>query len=451
MSKSNLLKGTAFIIAFLLYVAESAFQSEIFSIALTFASFLLFLTAIIGANRFYFWMSILLMMSSVLLFVIEGKPIILLLSGFPSLLKLILFISLIPLISYPVGGYVKDLISLVTVWKSKVSFFKLVHYFSFFLSNLINLAAIPIAKVIFIHTGMEGRKRLISIGLIGRSFSIAMMITPIGAAIAVAIELTGTKWMTLLPVNLMLIFVALWLSYTVEKGNRDNPSLENKPINEEMPDYKRLLSVLVPLCLYFAFLFVIEGTFHFGIMETIALSVLPFTFIWSLFLKDRKGWVEALQNRIFIENPNAYGLYSVIISASLLIYSLEITGIDLVIIQRLPWNGLESAAYFYIPLTIMIIFTLSLMGVHQFVGMIFVANLIDSASFGINETIFASALLAGFVSGMMASAFSGANILISSIIPEFSSLQIAKNNRLFVWLWMGISSFLLILMNHFYM
>ncbi|WP_148346896.1 hypothetical protein [Robertmurraya massiliosenegalensis] len=318
------------------------------------------------------------------------------------------------------------------------------------MANLINLAAIPVARVIFIHKDQQSERQLILAELLGRSFGIAMMVTPVGAAIAVAVDLTGTKWITLLPINLVLVVVALWLSYYMAK--RKMPMEEGV---KEAVEYegnfnrRRLMLVFTPLCVYFLFLFLIEALFHFGIMETIVISVLPFTFLWSLCLRDAKGWLDGLKTRIFIENPQSFGLYAIIISASLFIHTLEATGLDLTVVQHLPWSGVKEAAYFYIPITMLFIFALSSLGVHQFIGMIFAAKLINPELFGINEAVFSSALLVGFVAGMLGSAFSGANILLSSLLPQASSYQIGKNNGLYVLLLISISSVLLICINQF--
>lgn len=444
------IRGLAFTAAFIMYLAYTVYPVDFLWTSLTYVSLFLFFTAFIGSGKFYFLVSTLLIVCSILVVMLNGESILHMMAGFADLLKLILFISLIPLISYPAGEFVKDLKVLVAMLNKKAPAYKLAHYFSFFLANLINLAAIPIAKVIFIHKEQQKDRQAITAELIGRSFGIAMMITPVGAAIAMAIDLTGTKWITILPINLVLVVVGLWLSYYMAKRKmRFEDAAEKSVEYDGNLNKRRLILVFAPLCGYFLFLFLVEWLFHFGIMETIVVSVLPFTFIWSVCLKDAKGWYEGLIVRIFKENPRSFGLYAIIISASLFIHTLEVTGIDHVVMQHLPWIGVEGAVYFYIPATMLFILALSSVGVHQFIGMIFAAKLINPELFGMDEAVFSSALLVGFVAGMQGSPFSGANILISGLLPQLSSYEIGKNNGVYVLLWICISSILLICINQF--
>jgi hypothetical protein len=441
-----LIRGSIFFTAFVLYHGSLAFSSEGLQAVLSLAAFLLFLTAIIGSGRFYSVLSVALLACSMAVAVMRSASWMEWLAGFSSLIKLIFFIGLIPLISFPVGDFIKDIKQLMTVLSDKIRTLKLVHYGTFILANLINLAALPISKILFIQKDQERQRQAAAAELAGRSFGLAMMLTPTGAAIAVALELTGTKWTSLLPINLLITAAGLWLSYRLVKSKAEEAGAE-KGKAVEKPDYKRLFLMLVPLVLYFVFLLSMETVYHLGIMEIIVISILPFTLIWSLFLKKAGEWLTHVKFQIFREAPKSFGLYAVIISASLFIYSLEITGIDDELVELLPWVGSDMAFLFYIPATMLIVVLLSLAGVHQFVGMLFAAKLIDPALFGIHQTVFASSLLVGFVSGMQTSTFSGANILISNLLPSFSSYEIGRRNYLFAMIFIPLSTVVLILIN----
>ncbi|MEW4327788.1 hypothetical protein Q0N12_14045 [Rossellomorea marisflavi] len=441
-----LIRGTIFLLAFVIYHVSLVFSSEGLQVGLSLAALLLFLTAIIGTGRFYSGLSIALLFCSIAIVGWRHSSWVEWLMGFSSLIKLIFFIGLIPLISFPIGGVIKDLKQLMVILSWKVRTLKLVHYGTFLLSNLINLAALPVSKILFVEKDQEKQWQAAIGELTGRSFGLAMMLTPIGAAIAVAMELTGTRWLSLLPVNLLLAAAGLWLSYSLVKGKvEEAAAMEEEGI--EKPDYQRLSLMLVPLILYFAFLLTIETIYHLGIMEIIVISVLPFTLIWSLFLRKGTEWFKHGKIQMFKEAPKSFGLYGVIISASLFIYSMEITGLDDDLISLLPFGGEKMAFLLYIPATILIVEMLSLTGVHQFIGMLFAAKLIDPVMFGIHETVFASALLVGFVSGMQTSTFSGANILLSTLLPSFSSYEIGRRNYVFALLFIPLSTVVLIVIN----
>jgi hypothetical protein len=456
MHKKNLLfaiRGYVFILALLLYLISMVFPSEGISILLNITSIGLFLTAVIGGGRFYTLMALFLLLCSIVLIELRGMSLLHMVEGFSSMVKLILFIGTIPLVSFPVGGYVNDIKRMMDFLSQKISSAKLSHYASFLLANVINLAAIPISKILFFQDGLARNKQLINAELTGRSYGLAMMCTPIGAAIAVAIDITGTKWLSLLSVNLILVIVGLWLSYQLGKKKIKAAYVETEERQTEMekPNYLRLLQVFIPFCLYFLFLLVADGMFTIGIMELIILSVLPFTLLWSLFLKIIRDWWLTFKSQVFNDTPKSFGQYAVIISAGLMIHVLEVTGLDVELIQLLPGSGSADAAYFYIPITIIIILFLSMIGVHQFVGMLFAGKLISPDIFGIDHTILSSALLVGFVVGMFASTFSGANILMANLVPGLSSYEIGRKNYLFTILFICFSSLILIGLNSYFM
>ncbi|WP_019154017.1 hypothetical protein [Robertmurraya massiliosenegalensis] len=132
MHKLLVIRGTSFIVAFIIYLAFTVYPVDFLWTALTYASLLLFLTSLIGTEKFYFGVSTLLIVCSISVVLLKGKSLLHMMDGFADLLKLVLFISLIPLISYPVGEFVKDLKVFVAMLNKRVSAYKLAHYFSFF-------------------------------------------------------------------------------------------------------------------------------------------------------------------------------------------------------------------------------------------------------------------------------------------------------------------------------
>jgi hypothetical protein len=442
-------RGYVFVAALFMYVLNLLVGSGPFTMLVNAVSIMLFISAVIAAGRVYSIMAMLFLFCSIVFLVIWENSWVEMMNGFSTMVKLILFIGIVPLISYPVQGYVPEIKKLMLVLNQKMSSFKVCHMGTFFLANMINLAALPISKVIFFQDGSNRDRQLLCGELTIRSFALAMMVTPIGAAIAVAIELTGTKWSSVLSINIAIICAGLLLSYVLTRKQQELVESEKKEgcIYTEKPNYRRLASGFLPFGGYFLFLIISDGYFDLGIMELIILSVLPFTLVWSILIKKSAGWVHAVRVQIFQQNQHSFGQYAVIISAGLFLHTIEMTGIDERFIKVLPGLGSDAAAYFYIPITIFVVLFLSMLGVHQFVAMIFMGELIDPVQFGIAPTIFASALLIGFASGMLSSAFSGANILLSNLLSGASSYDLGRKNYLFTFIFTCVSTAFLILMN----
>lgn len=454
MPKKNVLfafRGYVFLLALLLYLLNMIISFEQLTILLNVTSICLFLTAIIGAGRFYSLMSLFLLICSSVLIEIRGLSLLDMVDGFSAMVSLILFIGIIPLVSFPVKGYVYEIKRMMMVLSQKVSPAKVCHFATFLLANLIVLAAIPISKILFFPDDTDRSKQLINAELSGRSFGLALMCTPIGAAIAVAIDITGTNWVSLQLVNMIIVAFGMWLSYHL--GKRQIQLIDWKAEENEsdttQPNYRNLSHLLFPFAFYILFVLIVDGSSTLGIMDLIVISVIPFTLVWSFFLKNTSEWWHHFKSLNFHDNPKSFGQYSVIISAGLLIFVLEITGLDDELVQLLPGTGSEIAANFYIPITILIVLLLSMIGVHQFVGMLFAGSLINPVIFGIDPTVFSSALLVGFVTGMLASTFSGANILMGNLVPGITSHDVGRKNYLFTFLFICVSTVILIGFNSF--
>ncbi|SHS25799.1 Uncharacterised protein [Mycobacteroides abscessus subsp. abscessus] len=454
MPKKNVLfafRGYVFLLALLLYLINMIISFKQLTILLNVTSICLFITALIGAGRFYSFMSFFLLICSIVLIEIRGLSLLDMVDGFSAMVSLILFVGIIPLVSFPVKGYVDEIKRMMIVLSHKVSPTKVCHYATYLLANGIVLAAIPISKILFFSDDTDRSKQLINAELSGRSFGLALMCTPIGAAIAVAIDMTGTNWISLLSVNMFIVIFGLWLSYYLVKRKIQLMDWKAQEIDldTKKPNYIKLSQLLLPFAFYFVFVLVADGLSTLGIMELIVITVIPFTLLWSFFLKNITDWWLNFKSLNFQENPKSFGQYAVIISAGLLIYVLEITELDHELVQLLPGTGSEIAAYFYIPITILIVLLLSMIGVHQFVGMLFAGKLINPVIFGIDPTVFSSALLVGFVTGMLASTFSGANILMGNLVPGITSHDIGRENYLFTFLFICVSTVMLIGFNTF--
>ncbi|WP_318503018.1 hypothetical protein [Bacillus sp. T3] len=152
--------------------------------------------------------------------------------------------------------------------------------------------------------------------------------------------------------------------------------------------------------------------------------------------------------QIFKITPSFFGQFSVIITAGLFLHTVEALGLSQSLVRFLPGLGTDYSAIFYIPAIIVIVLSLSMLGVHQFVAMIFVGQILKPEAIGVSPAIYASALLVGFATGMLASSFSGASITMSSLLPGTTSYQIAKRNYPFSFTFIAISMLFLILVHY---
>ena len=250
--------------------------------------------------------------------------------------------------------------------------------------------------------------------------------------------------------NAVLVVIGLTITTIVEARNRTSGSFKIKGKEEtfQKEDLLFLVKMLIPIIIYFVLLTLADGNSSLGMMELIVLSILPFSLIWSMVLHKVDDWRLELTHLVKNRAPNMFNQFSVIISAGLTIYMIETVGLDSQILRFLPGADSDFAYIWYIPAIIVTIFLLAIVGVHQFVALVFVGEMIQPALLGIEPVIFAVTLLVGFVSGMISSSFSGANILMSNLTPPMSPFAIAKRNYSFTFIFMGASVIYLTALNY---
>ncbi|QGH33508.1 hypothetical protein GI584_05520 [Gracilibacillus salitolerans] len=443
------LRAALFVIVFIFFQIELFFPSLLVEMVLNVLSILLFLTAIIRISKFNFGLSSMFILLTIIICISQDIRWSEVIEGFSNMNRLVLFIGLIPLISMPIHDKVPHIQRIIRMVKVKINSVIICISTTFVLANFINLASLPISNSIFCTDDIKKEEQFSFAVLIVRSFGLAMLCTPIGAAVAVAIDMTNASLIYVLLINLLITLIGLYISYRLERpSNTESADLE-KQASFNLTDTKFMVYLFVPFVLYFAILFISNSRFSIGMMESIIVSILPVTLIWSLAIRKVKKWWKFLKNQIVRKVPHLFDQFSVIISAGVVIYVLELVELNHMLISLLQGGESPNSGVFYIPATILFILLLSVMGVHQFVTVVFIGELIDPVALGISPTVFACVLLVGFVSAMIASSFSGANILANSLLPFKSSHDFAKRSYRFTILFVIIASIILVIINYF--
>ncbi|MBM7573558.1 hypothetical protein [Aquibacillus albus] len=443
------IRAILIVFAFILFVVHTMLPTYPGAWLLDGISILLLISTFFGISKFNLFLSSFFLVMTVVVGwtndVYWGEII----HGFSYMVKLLLFICIVPIIAMPIQEFIPNIQRFIQLASKKISPRNVVNYTSFMLANLTNLASLPISMSIFSSTDSKKTPDLSFSSIIVRSFGIAMVCTPLGAAVAFAIDIVDTNFISLLGVNAFIVVLGLVISTLLESRNKwDAPQEETKEVTFHKGDWLFLARMLIPIVVYFVILTLIDENLPLGMMELIVLSILPFTLIWSMALQKVKGWWIYLHVLVKDRAPTMFNQFSVIISAGLTIYTIELVGLNHQILSILPGASSDYAAIIYIPVIIVVILLLAIIGVHQFVAIVFVGEVIDPSILGINHVVFASTLLVGFVSGMIASTFSGANILMSNLSPPMSPYVFAKSNYVFTMMFIGASVVYLILVNY---
>lgn len=442
--------GIIFAAAFISYMASVFFPIYALKLLASIVAIILLIIAFTKVDRTQLLLTLCFLMASVGLIIGKGIHPIELLSGSLDLLQIVLFIGMVPLVSAPVQPYLQDIQASIQWLGKRVHPEKACSYATYVLSNFISLATIPIGRAVFCHDGLSRQSQLIYGELIIRSFSLAVFSTPVGAVVAFTIDLTGTTWLSLLSVNFVIIGFGLVLNYYMVRkhskaliGEQEEvsnvpgrmqgelaPAAEVDISSGSLSKHLRtLMKISIPFGVYFAVVIILNQSTSFGIIEMLLVSIPPFTFIWFVIqrLSTRQWWLSC-KFQVMERTPSFFGQFAVLISGGIFMHLMELAGFKDHVDRFLAMFDMNWAAILFIPLIIVVIVMLSLLGVHQFIGFVFVGQLIDPQIIGIDLLVFANLLMFGSVTSLMISSFSAATMIMSNMLPGTTSNYFAKRN-----------------------
>lgn len=367
------------------------------------------------------------------LLVASGYPFSASLPGATTMVDLVMFILFVPLISSPIKKYLQVIQDVLTRLKQKMSPLTVSEYFTFIMSLMINLSSVPLNSRIFRADLPESAyPRLIA--LQNRAFALAILVTPVGAAITLTVSYTGVSYLQLVPVQLLVVSGAMILSRVMVK--RD---VLYETANEEVNGtfYKReLLAIFLPFLFFLVVLTVMEMQSVYGMMDIILMVVVPYSLVWSLVTGQLRQWKDDAKDQVK-SVTKFFRQFSVILMAGWFIASLNL------FLETSDVLDTLATVTQMLPLAVLMVLILSLMvgasliGIHQFVVLVLLLEVFTSMEPFMPMPLLGSILMLGMVSGMLLSPYSGLNLMVQSTFPGFSSAGVAKLQWRFMAILLG--------------
>ncbi|RXT04858.1 hypothetical protein [Ammoniphilus sp. CFH 90114] len=358
------------------------------------------------------------------------------LTSFGGMFNLLALFSIIPLIAVPirVGGYSETIRHILeSRIKSPAHLYRTISFYSFFLSCFMNLATLPMmyysVKKAVEQYPLKSTSQFTSIGII-QGFALPILWTPIAPIVGVVFDLTHVNWLSMLPILLGLSVAGLLLNWALFQINQkkflhslpDGYSAAGVEIAAAVstPDDQlwkhKLRQMSIAVLLFITSIALLEYLFPIGLITTVIILTIPFSLLWSMFLKQGKAYFKETLGHFKNQLPKMSDQFAIFLSAGFFVTALQITGSNQSINQAVTSLDHLIGSTAFIMILPLIPLLLAFLGMHPALAIGLLAESLDPVTLGITPEQMALALLGGAVSTFLLGPFNATSGIMASIV-----------------------------------
>lgn len=360
--------------------------------------------------------------------------------NFDKLIGLISLFFLLPVLNaiVKVGRYDQILSSIITKNVNSVDkLYQKTTITSYILTIFLNMAVIPLllgaVKKRIDHLGEKFKTTFFTHSIL-RPYALVMLWSPTEVLLAVTIDFTNERYLTLLPILLLIsfsFFLIDWFIHKIRYRQYVLPAIGER-YGSSHPLFKRKLTeFIIAVLLFICLILSINQVLTQGFLFTIVVVIVPFAFIWALFVRKPKRFLKLGSLLIKNNEKSYYGIFFLFLSASLFVEMIPYTTIfDSV--NVLLTKIYESYSLFFFYLIIGLFFlVLAIIGFHPMVSLTilipFLQGFLDEVSLGIAITVIGASITTG-----MYGPFNVTPTLLAVLLRK-SPYQITLKNILFAF------------------
>lgn len=260
---------------------------------------------------------------------------------------------------------------------------------------------------------------------------------PIAASPAIAISETGSNPLVVLSIMALLAVLLLIgdLLWTPRKLAAMYPEVALQLKQKEMGNMasrktkQSLLFFVLGILLLIILVLTLHSWLGYGILDTVLMTIFPFSFSWAVLLGQRKRYISMLKQKMKEEIPNLSPQIALFIAIGFMINVIKHSSVS-------HWlNGnLQLLIDYWGPFTLLlvslIVFLVSCTGILPQLVTVLATQTIDLTRVNLTPEWFAISVLAGVLSASAASPFT-INANLASVIIGREPYQIVKKNLVF--------------------
>jgi hypothetical protein len=364
--------------------------------------------------------------------------------SFGTMLNILSLFALIPIIALPIelGNYA---VRVRTLIQKKVrdsgQLYIVTSFLSYILSSFIGLATLPM-----VHQSIRPSLALFRIQennrfmcrAITHGYAMPIIWTPVAPIVGIIIEMTGVSWSQILPfvIPLSLLGLALdwamgtWLANRRQRTaaavvqDEDESNLgksEAAFASESIAAYNQTyhpIHILIAIIAFNIAVYFMEIHLKFGFLFLVSVAVIPFGYVWSLFIGKGKLFITKSRATFLSHVMKMQDQFFIFLCAGFFISTIRITGsgdkLNYWIMGFKDMIGTE-VFIFMIPL---IPLGLAFIGLHPAVGLALTAQSLNPQLLGISPELTAIAMLTGAATAFMMGPYNATLGIMATLVNQ---------------------------------
>jgi TRAP-type C4-dicarboxylate transport system permease large subunit len=326
------------------------------------------------------------------------------------------------------------------------------------LTAFLNLGSVRVLDELF---GREIRqKKSLSIKAITQGFSLAAMMSPYIAGVAIVLYLLDVSFFPFLIYAMIMavsgIGITIGLNLLAFRNARlpglgIAASRETSTVPADQNELDKgangkgvqLLFAFVGL---FLSIFLMEEWLQINLIVIISLAAILYPFVWVLFIRGRDLLPKYLQHYFKEVLPNVHNESVLVVGAAFFSKMVQLTPFP-ELLSRM-FRSLHDFSVFMTVLTVLVVIVgLSLFGIHQILPITVLASSVSAQSIGLSPVLYALTLTVSWGLVTSVSPISAMNIISSSLF-QMNSWQLAKWNWKYVGMMILFTTVAVNLLNH---
>jgi len=430
---NNLLRVLILLIV-VTYIINPFFNDKLNILLFIFSVTLMFLGFPV-MNNGYRIPTVVFLIAGVFLLISFSQPVSALVNGAVSMANLVSIVVVMQLFSVPVdvGDYGPAIERLIVRYaKKEKHLFLIVSLVSCMFGSFLLLGIIPVILALLkptIDKNVQDNTRFAATSIL-RGYNAALFWAPGAVVVLLTLQATNTRWTQIFPFGFLMCVLALCTANIFEKKLvlRDRPirSVTDSNYINALPGERkawfRMSEILLVVTGIIIGIYLLDTFTSLSITHCVVITGVVIFLIWMFSLRKKSGKAQAMAGYWKTGILKSTDLVTMFVGLGIFAEAVKVSGI---IEYFLPFlSDVISYKFLFLALLPAVIILLSLVGIHCFISIAIIGNLLSAVPLPYSMLPVVAAILTGSVMAFSVSPFAGSTLTMSKFL-DCSSIDVA--------------------------
>ncbi|MEH7235728.1 hypothetical protein [Bacillus sp. JJ1562] len=406
------------------------------------------LVSIKGTSKLFSSISVIFVGIGALVFFLEGRGVAELPLYMTSMIPLLAIFYVLPFINsiIIVGRYDQQVSKLLKVRIQHLGqLYGRTSIVTFLLGGFLNLATLPLVKAVIeknvLQFGEKLRNKFIAQAML-RGYVFGIVISPMELLVILTIEYTHIPYLHILPWLILFTMILLllnWLighfSYKKNDFAEEGGTMSSASTKHLMK--QKVFSLVIYLILFMIVIVGVNQLLHIGFLQTIAIVIVPFSFIWAILIKRLKSYVTYA---VPLWKTRTIGLKSnMVLFLGVGFFTSNLGDSSFIDYLQEPFTNLSHYPVFLFIFIQILFLALALTGFHPLVTLSILTAIIEPILQIVNPLSLSLVLITSALSTTIAGPFN-VSVSITGDLLHVNSYKVSLWNMGFAFLFSGVGT-----------